>query len=60
MTVITEYAGTDTRAKDQLAQHLREKLGVRVAVELVAPGQTASLTGLEDRQKPQRLIDEPR
>ena len=60
MTVITEYAGVDTRAKDQLAQHLREKLGVRVAVELVAPGQTASLTGLEDRQKPQRLIDEPR
>ena len=60
MTVITEYAGIDTRAKDQLAQHLREKLGVRVAVELVAPGQTASLTGLEDRQKPQRLIDEPR
>ena len=60
MTVITEYAGTDTRAKDQLAQHLREKLGVRVTVELVAPGQTASLTGLEDRQKPQRLIDEPR
>ena len=60
MTVITEYAGTNTRAKDQLAQHLREKLGVRVAVELVAPGQTASLTGLEDRQKPQRLIDEPR
>ena len=60
MTVITEYAGTDTRAKDQLAEHLREKLGVRVAVELVAPGQTASLTGLEDRQKPQRLIDEPR
>ena len=60
MTVIAEYAGVDTRAKDQLAQHLREKLGVRVAVELVAPGQTASLTGLEDRQKPQRLIDEPR
>ena len=60
MTVIAEYAGVDTRAKDQLAQYLREKLGVRVAVELVAPGQTASLTGLEDRQKPQRLIDEPR
>jgi phenylacetate-CoA ligase len=60
MTVIAEYAGADTRAKNQLAQHLREKLGVRFAVELVAPGQTASLTGLEDRQKPQRLIDEPR
>ena len=60
MIVIAEYAGADTRAKDQLAQHLREKLGVRFTVELVAPGQTASLTGLEDRQKPQRLIDEPR
>ena len=58
MTVITEYAGTDTRAKDQLAQYLREKLGVRFTVELVPPGQTALLTGLEERQKPQRLIDE--
>jgi len=60
MTVIAEYAGADTRAKDQLAQHLRDKLGVRFTVELVAPGQTAALTGLEDRQKPQRLIDERR
>ena len=58
MTVIAEYAGDDRRAPSQLAQHLREQLGVRVAIELVAPGQTAPLTGLEQRQKPRRLIDE--
>ena len=36
---------------------LRQKLGVEVAVELVGPGETAPLTGLEVRQKPIRLID---
>ena len=58
MTVIAEYAGDDKRAPTQLAQRLREQLGVRVAIELVAPGGTAPLTGLEQRQKPRRLIDE--
>ena len=36
---------------------LRERLGVRIGVELAAPGVTAALTGIESRQKPRRLID---
>ena len=36
---------------------LKRKLGVDVQVELVAPGALASLTGIETRQKPVRLID---
>ena len=32
--------------------------GVRLSIELVAPGETAALTGLEQRQKPMRLIDD--
>jgi len=36
---------------------LRRKLGVEVKVELMAPGSLATLTGIETRQKPIRLID---
>ena len=36
---------------------LKEKLGVEVQVELVAPTSLAGLTGVETRQKPIRLID---
>jgi phenylacetate-CoA ligase len=36
---------------------LREKLGVEVVIDLVAPGTLAPLTGIETRQKPIRLID---
>ena len=42
----------------ELAGFLRRKLGVRLEVELAAPGETAALTGIEHRQKPIRLIDE--
>ena len=42
----------------ELAELLRRNLGVRLAVELAAPGETAALTGIERRQKPIRLIDE--
>jgi len=41
-----------------LAQSLREQLGVRIGIELVGQDETAALTGLEDRQKPRRLIDD--
>lgn len=36
---------------------LKRKIGIEVDVELVAPGKTAALTGIEARQKPIRLID---
>lgn len=36
---------------------LRQRLGVEIKVELVAPRSLAALTGTETRQKPVRLID---
>jgi phenylacetate-CoA ligase len=36
---------------------LRRRIGVDIRVELVDPGATAKLTGIERRQKPVRLID---
>ena len=57
MTVIVEHGGADSPVSDRLSEHLSQQLGVRIAVELVGPGATAVLTGLEERQKPKRLID---
>ena len=37
---------------------LRDRIGVRVSVNLVPPGATAMQTGLQSRQKPVRLVDE--
>jgi len=42
----------------QLARLLRDGLGVEVGVELCPPGGTASLTEIDRRQKPLRLLDE--
>jgi phenylacetate-CoA ligase len=42
----------------QIGNLLREGLGVEVAVELCGPGETASATQIDVRQKPLRLIDE--
>ena len=42
----------------EIARHLRARLGVSVEVEPVGAGETASLTEIESRQKPVRLIDE--
>ena len=58
LTVIVEYVGCDPGFKEALAQSLREQLGVRMGIELVGQNETAALTGLEDRQKPRRLIDD--
>lgn len=59
MTVLIEHreAGADPAPYAAL---LRERLGVEVTVELVAPGATAPLTEIDRRQKPLRLIDERR
>jgi phenylacetate-CoA ligase len=55
MTVLLESrGGSDAR---QIAEILRRGLGVEVAVELCALGETAALTQIDVRQKPIRLID---
>jgi phenylacetate-CoA ligase len=56
MVVLLETRGGTDEA--QLAALLRQGLNVEVAVELCAPGGTATLTQIDVRQKPIRLIDE--
>jgi phenylacetate-CoA ligase len=59
MIVQIEWAGPEpSAAADNVATTLREVLGVRVSVELCAPGSTAEWTEIETRQKPRRLRDE--
>lgn len=43
---------------DRFQNRLKLGLGIELPVELVVPGALASLTGIETRQKPVRLIDE--
>jgi phenylacetate-CoA ligase len=62
LTVVVE-ARPDSDRLDlgpALKRLLRQKLGVEVGVELVEPGATASLTEIDARQKPIRLIDHRR
>lgn len=56
MVVVLESRGGSDQA--QLAALLRQGLNVEVVVELCGPGETASLTQIDVRQKPIRLIDE--
>lgn len=56
MLVILESRGGTDQA--QVAALLRQGLGVEVTVALEGPGGTASLTQIDVRQKPIRLIDE--
>ena len=59
MTVQIEWNGEAGDADTaSVANKLREALGVRVQVELCAPGSTARWTEIETRQKPRRLRDE--
>ncbi len=58
MTAIVETATITDALRGQMEETLRTRLGVAIAVELVEPGATAVLTGIEARQKPIRLIDE--
>ncbi len=59
MTVIIEVR-SDALGRDdvrnELANLLRQKLGVEVGIETVGKGETAHLTNIESRQKPTRLL----
>ena len=57
MTVLAEST-TPAAATTPYEQLLRAKLGVEIKVQLAAPGALASLTQIETRQKPIRLLDE--
>ena len=58
MTAVIEATNLEDNQRDAMEAHLRARLGVGISVELVGPGETASLSGIETRQKPIRLIDD--
>jgi len=59
MKIMVEWRGEAGPAEHHnVSAVLRERLGVEVGIELVAPGDTAALTEIESRQKPRRLRDE--
>jgi phenylacetate-CoA ligase len=55
--VETNAALDDAAINAEFCALLRQRLGVEMSVVLCAPGSLASLTGIEVRQKPVRLID---
>jgi phenylacetate-CoA ligase len=57
LTVAIEVHATEEGLDAAYRELLRRKLGLEVAVELVAPRSLAPLTGIESRQKPIRLLD---
>ena len=63
LTVVIEAQGMTVDREggvEALTDLWRQRLGVEVKVELVAPGATASMTQVDSRQKPIRLLDERR
>ncbi|WOE75383.1 phenylacetate--CoA ligase family protein [Alterisphingorhabdus coralli] len=55
MLVTLESKGASS--EEELAELLRKGVGIEVGVALVGPGETASDTQIDTRQKPIRLID---
>ena len=60
LTVVceTSSARNDAGILTAYRELLKRKLGIETLVELAAPGELKSLTGIDSRQKPIRLIDE--
>jgi phenylacetate-CoA ligase len=57
MTVHIETRGQVEQSTAEIEAFLKERLGVEIAVALAVPGALSSLTQIESRQKPIRLID---
>ena len=58
MTAVIEATRQENDLKEAMEATLRSRFGVGISVQLVKPGMTADLSGIETRQKPVRLIDE--
>lgn len=58
--VVAEVSGANPELPVRIGELLKNKLGIAVEVELVERGGTASLTQVDSRQKPIRLVDERR
>ncbi|MEM6627007.1 MAG: phenylacetate--CoA ligase family protein [Pseudomonadota bacterium] len=57
-TVVAEVKQGGGAVHDAVRNVLKRRLGIEVDVDLAKPGELASLTQIEIRQKPIRLIDE--
>ena len=57
MTAVVEAQPQDDAMRQAMEALLRARLGVGIDVRLVAPGETAPVTQIEQRQKPIRLVD---
>ena len=60
LRVRVEVRDGDQALIQQMQTLLKRKLGIEVALQLAAKGETAALTEIDRRQKPIRLIDERR
>ena len=60
LKVTVEVQDGDQALIKQMQTLLKRKLGIEVALQLAAKGETAALTEIDRRQKPIRLIDERR
>ena len=60
LKVTVEVQDGDQALIQQMQTLLKRKLGIEVALQLAAKGETAALTEIDRRQKPIRLIDERR
>jgi len=56
--VVAEVSEQSSAVEEELQGILKKKIGIAPVMELVAPGALASLTQVDVRQKPIRLIDE--
>ncbi len=56
--IVAEVSGPGPELPVRIGELLKNKLGIAVEVELVERGGTASLTQVDSRQKPIRLVDE--
>jgi len=56
--VVAESTSSDPATAQAFSDILKRKIGIEVGIELVAPGATASVTQIDVRQKPIRLLDE--
>ena len=56
--VVAEVADQSPAVAEELQSILKKKIGIAPVVELAAPGSLSTLTQIDIRQKPIRLIDE--
>ena len=58
LTIMCEVQKPEAVDAQQVQSMMSDRLGVGIEIDIVAPGGTASLTGVHERQKPVRLVDQ--